>query len=153
MGEIVTTEPIIEGVRIRPLQQIGDDRGMVMHMLRADSPDFEGFGEIYFSTVKLGVVKAWKRHRRMVQNFAVPVGAIRLVIFDDRAGSSTCGVLQEITTGFNHYGLIRIPPMVWYGFKGMGENEAMIVNCASLPHDPLEVERADIDHKTIPYTW
>lgn len=153
MGDILTSRPNIAGVEVTPLKQLRDQRGMVMHMLRADSPSFETFGEIYFSVVKHGVVKAWKRHHRMVQNFAVPVGEIKLVIYDDRPDSVTCGVVQEITTGVDHYGLVRIPPMLWYGFKGVAETESMIANCASIPHDPGEADRVEADSRLIPYLW
>ena len=84
-------ETLIEGVRVVPLKQIPDERGKVMHMLRADDPHFERFGEIYFSTVYAGVVKGWHLHERMTINYAVPVGAIKLVLFDDREGSPTRG--------------------------------------------------------------
>ena len=143
----------IEGVRIFPLKQIGDERGMVMHMLRADAPHFEGFGEVYFSVVRSGVVKAWKRHRLMTQNFAVPVGEIRLVIFDDREGSVTRGAIQEIVTGTGYYALIRLPPMLWYGFKGTGQGDSLIANCASIPHDPSESESIALDSGLVPYRW
>src|SRR5205823_2429927 len=84
-------EALIDGVRVIPLRQIPDERGKVMHMLRADDPHFERFGEIYFSTVYAGVVKGWHLHERMTINYAVPFGSIKLVLFDDRAGSSTRG--------------------------------------------------------------
>ena len=54
---------MIDGVIITPLKRIGDERGMVLHMLRRDWAIFEDFGEVYFSTVKFGVIKAWKRHK------------------------------------------------------------------------------------------
>lgn len=145
----------IEGVRITQLRVIGDERGCVMQMMRADSPGFEGFGEVYFSVVRAGAVKAWKRHRLMVQNLAVPFGAVRLVIHDDRPGSASLGAVQEIVTGAGQqrYSLVRIPPMVWYGFKGLGVVDSLIANCASLPHDPDEVERLPEHAATIPYAW
>lgn len=145
----------INGVRVRPLRIIEDDRGAVMHMLRADSPQFDGFGEVYISMIKAGSVKAWKRHLAMVQNLSVPFGAIRLVIYDDRADSPTCGRLQVITTGSGcgRYELIRLPPMVWYGFLGLANADSLIVNCASLPHEPNEVERLALDSASIPYSW
>lgn len=145
----------IAGVSVTPLRIIQDERGAVMHMLRADSPDFVGFGEAYFSIVKPGAVKAWKRHREMVQNLAVPVGSIRLVIYDDRPGSSTCGTLIELVTGVgvNRYELVRLPSMVWYGFTGIGETDSVIANCASLPHDLNEVERLPVDSDSIPFRW
>ena len=153
MGGVVCSSPAVDGVVVFPLAQIRDDRGMVLHMLRADAPHFQAFGEVYFSQVRAGTTKAWKRHLRMTQNLAVPVGEIKLVIYDDRAGSPTHGVAQEITTGTEHYALIRIPPLVWYGFKAAATGDALIANCASLPHDPGEVERVAPDTVAIPYRW
>ena len=153
MGSVICSVPAVEGVVVFALAQIKDDRGMVLHMLRADAPHFQAFGEVYFSQTRAGTTKAWKRHLRMTQNLAVPVGEIKLAIYDDRAGSPTYGVVQEITTGIAHYGLIRIPPLVWYGFKATGSGDALIANCASLPHDPDEVERVAADTDAIPYRW
>jgi dTDP-4-dehydrorhamnose 3,5-epimerase len=153
VGEVLTTTPMIAGVAIHPLRQIWDERGAVLHMLRADAPHFESFGEIYFSVILPGAVKAWKRHREMVQNFAVPVGQIKLVIYDERSDSATCGVVQELVVGSDHYGLVRIPSRVWYGFRGIAEEASVIANCATLAHDPLESERIDTHAENIPYRW
>lgn len=153
MGEVIGATPALDGVVIVPLRQIADARGTMMHMLRIDSPLFEKFGEIYFSLVKPGAVKAWKRHARMTQNFAVPVGKIKLVLYDDRAASPTRGLVQEVTTGAEHYGLIHIPALVWYGFQGIAAHDSLIANCATLPHDPNESEQADPATPAIPYVW
>ena len=48
---------MIDGVLIKPLKKIPDERGTIMHMMRNDDPNFEKFGEIYFSTVYPGDVK------------------------------------------------------------------------------------------------
>ncbi len=144
---------MIDGVIIHQLRQIKDERGKVMHMLRADSPLFTRFGEIYFSIVNPGVTKAWKRHLKMIQHFAVPVGNIRLVIYDNRNGSATNKKLQVLEIGESNYSLVRIPPLVWYGFKGISKIPALIVNCTDLPHDPIEVENLSDSDKRIPYNW
>src|SRR5262249_45042445 len=112
-----------------------------------------GFGEVYFSFVRKGVIKAWKRHRLMTQNFAVPVGSIRLVIYDGRNASPSHGCVEEVETGADRYSLVRIPPLVWYGFRGEAEGESMIANCATLPHDPDESESLEWDTPVIPYRW
>lgn len=150
---VIISGPMLAGMAIRPLVQIKDERGAIMHMLRADQAEFESFGEIYFSLVRPGVVKAWKRHRRMVQNFAVPVGEIRLVLYDDRPGSPTSGKTLEIITGADRYALIRIPPLLWYGFQGIAPGDSMIANCASIPHDPAESEGIPPDNSVVPYRW
>lgn len=144
---------VIDGVIIQPLRRIADDRGKVMHMLRVDSPLFTKFGEVYFSAVNPGTVKAWKKHFKMTQHFAVPCGAIRLVLYDDREKSGTCGQVQVIELGEDAYALVRIPPLVWYGFKGISSVAALVANCTDLPHDPDEVERLNLSDKKIPYTW
>jgi len=124
-----------------------------MHMLRCDAPHFERFGEIYFSTVRPGAIKAWKRHRLMTLNLAVPIGQLRLVLFDDRPGSATQGRLQEMIMGEAAYRLVTVPPGIWSGFQGMGKIPALLANCATLPHDPLEVERWAPNDTRIPYHW
>src|SRR4029077_9112630 len=86
---------MIEGVGIRPLLQIPDERGKVMRMLRATDPDFKEFGEVYFSVVFPGAIKGWHLHKRMTINYAVPFGRIKLVLFDDRPSSPTRGEIQE----------------------------------------------------------
>jgi len=145
---------VIDGVAIHPLKQIPDERGKVMHMLRATDPHFVGFGEIYFSVVYPGVVKAWHLHSRMVINYAVPVGRIKLVLFDAREGSRTHRELQEIFLGEDFYALAQVPPGVWNGFKGVGVTPAVVANCASIAHDPDEITRMDPLHNdVIPYDW
>ncbi len=144
---------MIEGVTVHPLRQIPDERGMVMHMLRADDPHFQEFGEIYFSVVELGAIKAWHLHERMTINYAVPYGKIKLVVFDDREGSPTRGRLDEIYVGEANYALVTVPPLVWNGFKGIGEHRSIVANCASIPHDPDEIVRLDPFSDKIPYDW
>lgn len=144
---------MINGVIITPLRQILDERGKVMHMIRNDSPAYEYFGEIYFSCVFPGAIKGWHLHKKMILNYAVPHGRIKLVLYDDRKDSPTRGELEEIFLGPDNYCLVTIPPMVWNGFKGIGTETAIVANCASIPHDPEEIERLDPFDPRIPYTW
>ena len=144
---------MIEGVVVHPLKQMPDERGKVMHMLKATDAHFERFGEIYFSMVYPGVVKGWHRHSRMTINYAVVTGTTKLVLYDDRAGSSTRGRIEELFIGESNYSLVRVPPMVWNGFKGIGTKPAIVANCATIPHDPEEIERLDPSGDRIPYDW
>lgn len=143
----------IEGVTVMPLQQIADERGKILHMLREDDPVFEHFGEIYFSMVYPGVVKGWHLHQKMVLNYAVVCGMIKLVLYDGRQDSATYQNLMELFIGESNYCLVRIPPGVWNGFKGVGLKEAIVANCASMAHDPAEIIRKDPYDPAIPYDW
>lgn len=143
----------INGVDVIPLKVIVDDRGKVMHMLRSDSPLFVNFGEIYFSVVNPGVIKAWKRHLMMTQHFAVPVGRIKLVIYDDREGLSSRSNIEVFEIGEDNYCLVRVPPLVWYGFQGLSSIPAVMANCTDIPHDPAEGERLESSDSRIPFRW
>ena len=144
---------MIEGVTVTPLRQIFDERGKVMHMLREDSPAFERFGEIYFSSVHPGAIKAWHLHKRMTLNYAVVFGEIKFVLYDDRPGSSSHGQIQEFFLSPENYQLVTVPPLIWNGFKGFGDTPAIVANCATLPHDPDEIERKPPFDPGIPYDW
>lgn len=144
---------MIDGVVVKPLRQILDERGKIMHMLRSDDPGFEKFGEIYFSVVNPGAIKAWHLHQEMALNYAVVQSNIKLVLFDEREGSPTRGEIQEIFVGQDNFCLVHIPPRVWNGFKGIGGQPAIVANCSTVPHRPDEITRLDPFSKSIPYDW
>jgi len=143
----------IEGVELIPLKRIPDERGMIMHMMRSDLPHFEKFGEIYFSMVYPNVIKGWHIHSKMTLNYAVPMGMIKMVLFDERKDSPTKGKLMELYVGESNYILVKVPPGVWNGFKGIGVSPALVANCATMAHDPEEISRKDPFTKDIPYQW
>jgi dTDP-4-dehydrorhamnose 3,5-epimerase len=153
VNSVKTVSKTIQGVIVHPLKQIPDDRGRVMHMLKQTDAHFEKFGEIYFSTVYPGVIKGWHRHREMTLNYAVVIGTIRLVLFDDRPNSPTKSQVQEIYMGESNYCLVKVPPMIWNGFKGVGTEMSIVANCATIPHDPDEIERMDPLGGNLPYDW
>src|SRR3990167_3971881 len=109
----------IQGVLVSPRRKLIDDRGAIFHMLRSDDPEFQKFGEIYFSKIHPNVVKAWHHHSRMTLNYLVVVGSIRLALFDDRKDSPTYKKQQEIYLDESQGQLAIVPPGVWNGFKGL----------------------------------
>lgn len=143
----------IEGVVVKPLRIIPDERGAIYHMLREDDPLFEHFGEIYFSMSYPNVIKGWHLHKKMTLNYAVIKGMIKLVLFDNRPDSPTKGNLMEIFLGEKNYSLVKVPPGVWNGFKCIGNEPAMVANCATLAHEPDEIVRLDPFSTEIPYDW
>lgn len=144
---------MIDGVIITPLKQICDDRGKIMHMLKSTDKIFKQFGEIYFSFIYPGIIKGWHWHEKMELNYAVPVGMIKLVLYDDRPNSPSKGEIDELFIGEYNYCLVTIPSKIWNGVACVGPNTAIIANCASIPHDPNEIKRVDPFSDFIPYSW
>ena len=146
--------PTIQDLKVTPLRIIEDDRGSVMHMLRLDDPHFEKFGEIYFSNTRPNTIKAWKRHKRMTLNIAVPIGRVRLVAYDDRAESKSYKNVDAFILGpDDQYALITIPPLIWFGFQNIGSTDALLANCATIAHETNEAEQRGLDDAPLEFDW
>lgn len=145
---------MIDGVTLRPLARFPDERGSVMKMLEATDPEFKGFGEVYFSTVFPGVVKAWRRHPVTWLTYCVVRGTVKVVLIDDRDGSPTRGEVQEVVLGESNYCLLQIPPGIWNGFQGIGPSEAIVCDVTDRPHADDVTERLAAQHNgVIDYDW
>ena len=144
---------MIEGILITKRDQISDDRGKIMHMMRNDDKIFNKFGEIYFSCIYPNKIKAWHMHKKMTLNYALVYGKIKLVLYDDRKSSSTYKKTQEIVLSKENYCLVTVPPLIWNGFKSLSSENSILANCSDIPHDPNEIERKSYDDLNIPYHW
>ena len=146
---------MIEGVAIKNLRQIPDERGKIGHMLRRDDPIFERFGEVYFSFCYPGVVKGWHYHKKQSDNITVVKGMMKIVLYDSRENSPTKGELMVLFIGEDNPILVRIPPFVVHGFKAIGTETAIAVNCATDPyfHDDPDEFRIPPHDPSIPYDW
>ncbi len=145
---------MIRGVAVKRLKVIPDDRGRLAEILRADDDIYEGFGQVYFTTAYPGVVKAWHAHRLQTDFITCIHGMIKLVLYDDRDGSPTHGEINEFYMGVHNPILVKVPPLVWHGFKNVGEHEAIVINVITRPYDhsnPDELRRPA--HGDIPYDW
>ena len=144
---------MIAGVETIPLRRIEDERGAVIPMLRQDAPYFEGFGEMYFSLINPGAVKAWKQHTRMTLNLAVPFGEVSFVLQDGRDDSATTGMTIVHRSDAMSPTLLIVPPGVWSGFTNTSASVSVVANCADILHDPTEAHVREPDDSPFPFDW
>jgi len=146
---------MIKGVAVKPLKVIPDERGRLFEILRRDDALFTTFGQVYCTTVNLGVVKGWHYHKKQVDNFVCVSGMIKLVAYDARPRSSTREQVNEFFLGIHSPLLVQIPPGVYHGFKGLSHPEAVVINIPTEPyrHARPDEFRLDPHHKDIPYDW
>ena len=121
---------------IKPLKKINLEQGDVLHALKASEDEFHGFKEAYFSTIKENKIKAWKRHLLMTMNLIIPVGRVQFNFYDDNKN-----LLKDVIVGEDNYCRITVPPMIWFGFKGLSSQTSYILNISDELHNPSEVER------------
>lgn len=146
---------MIEGVKIKNLKVIPDERGRLMEILRSDDEFFEKFGQVYMTTVKPGVVKAWHFHRLQRDNFCCVKGKIRLGLYDARKDSPTFGKTMDMTLSLDGPKLVSIPPNVYHGFKGMADEESIMINTPTemYNHANPDEHRIDPYKNDIPFDW
>ena len=146
---------MIEGVHIKKLAIIPDERGSLMEILRSDDPLFSHFGQVYMTTAYPGVVKGWHYHKKQKDYFTCIKGMTKLVLYDSRKKSKTFKEINEFFIGVKNPLLVVIPPFVYHGFKCIGCEEAIMINIPTdvySPKDPDEF-RADPHGSDIPYSW
>lgn len=146
---------LIQGVQVKQLKWVPDERGKLMEMLRCDDPFYQKFGQVYVTTCYPGVVKAWHYHRKQTDNQVVVKGMAKIALYDPRQDSSTKGLVNEFFIGEDNPMIISIPPLVIHGFKGYGSEPAYLVNCVTEPYDHQDPDEFRIDpfDNDIPYDW
>ena len=151
----ISSNATLEGVVVLPLKKVRNERGFLMELQRNDEPDFPGFGQIYFTQTLPGIVKAWYRHQKQVDQIAIVAGKLRLVLFDSRPESPTYQGLQEIVLDDENPALVRIPTGLWHGFTPAGEAPALLAHLNTEPFNAQapDEERIPFDDTSVPYQW
>lgn len=151
MGNSITTS--IDGIFLFDKKQFKNDQGYVYHFLKEGDPEFIKIAEVYFSYTNFGVVKGWKKHLEMEQNFIVPKGMMKFVFFDDRISSNTIGKKFEVEIGEYNFKLIKIPSNIWYSFSPASKDGALITNATSIVHRLEETITLPLINDKIPHSW
>jgi len=142
---------MIEGLTLTPLKKIEHPKGDIYHALKCSENSFSLFGEAYFSTVIHDEIKGWKKHSKMVLNLVVPVGSIKFVVYDDRENSKSHGEFFQVIVSKDNYCRLTVPSGVWMAFQGQGTELNLLLNIASIEHDPYEAQTESIEY--LNYNW
>ena len=133
----------MDGVILTPLKQIFNSKGDIFHAMKKSDEGFAGFGEAYFSTVKAGEVKGWKKHKEMTLNLIVIKGEIEFVTYN---GDN----FFNVTLSKKNYQRLTIKPHLWLAFRGLAD-ENILLNLASIEHNINESE--SVDMSSFDYNW
>jgi len=146
---------MIDGVKIKKLKVIPDERGRLMEILRFDDENYEKFGQVYMTTTYPEVVKAWHLHRKQTDNICCVQGMIKLALYDAREGSSSYKKVDYFYLGVHKPLLIQIPAGVYHGWMCVSPDEAVIINIPTeaFNYDDPDEERLDPHDGNIPFNW
>jgi dTDP-4-dehydrorhamnose 3,5-epimerase len=133
----------MDSVTLTPLRRIEHPKGDVFHVMKTSDKGFFGFGEAYFSTVNKFDIKGWKKHSKMTLNLVVVTGEVEFVVHN--------GIdFFNVKLSKGNYQRLTVEPGLWVAFRGLS-NENILLNLASIEHDPNESENVDLD--AFDYDW
>ena len=146
---------MIQGVKVKQLKVIPDERGRLMEILRSDDDIFKKFGQVYMTTAYPGVVKGWHYHKKQEDYFTCVSGMMKLVLYDARKNSSTYREINEFFVGIDNPLVVQIPPLVYHGFKAVGSQEVIVINIPTEHYNAKKPDefREPPHSKKIPYDW
>jgi dTDP-4-dehydrorhamnose 3,5-epimerase len=116
----LTPSTLIDGVWLVEPTIHGDQRGLFIETYRREwFPQGREMIQGNRSNKQAGAIVGLHYHLHQADYWYVPVGTIRVVLHDLRAGGPTDGVTQTIDiSGENHIG-VYIPPGVAHGFSAL----------------------------------
>lgn len=123
----------------RPCQPFLDDHGAGLKDL---FPLPEGAGQIDWSTLFPGAVRAFFRNPRLWEHQVCLVGNAKVILVRDERGRPE---IQTFYIGEGHPRRVAIPPGVWHGATPLGHRPCGILSWKTRRADPPEVERAPWD--------
>ena len=146
----------ISGVEIKRAQVLGDDRGQITELIDVRDAYWNlGFKYLYKGTCRPGKWKGWGVHDSHEDRYLIISGEMLLVLFDDRSGSDTKGVIQEFYLSDTGVNQIKIPAGVWHLHKNLGQSDLIFLNSPSEPysHKHPDKRRLPAVNDYIPYKF
>ena len=143
----------MKGVVLTPLRRIAVPKGDVLHAVKQSDATFAGFGEAYFTMIDPGAVKGWKRHQRMVMNLVVATGCVRFVVHDPEETDPAAGYESVVLSPDDEhaYARLTVQPGLWMAFQGVGRGINLILNFASILHEPQEADNLPLE--ALDWSW
>jgi len=146
---------MIDGVETISIERFNDERGYFLELFRSDNPKIvHSLVQFNLSYSYPGIVRAWHRHLRdQVDCFACIDGCLKICAFDDRKESRTEGELDEIIVRGDEIQIVKVPGILWHGFKVIGHQPAKLIYGVNKLYDyddPDEERRPWNDTTIIP---
>jgi dTDP-4-dehydrorhamnose 3,5-epimerase len=145
----------IHDVVVKKIVTHSDDRGYFREILRDDDNLLRRFGQTSITKTYPGVVKAFHWHNHQDDIWYVADGMLRVVLYDIRPDSPTCGQTQVIFAGEDNPVVIFIPVGVAHGYQVLGNKPALLFYHVTHSYDPAkpDEERIPWDDPEVGFDW
>ncbi len=130
----------LDQIKFTKLQIINVEGGNVFKIMKKSNHKEFSFKEAYFSSIDFNFVKGWKMQSKMQSNICVPIGRVKFTFV-----SKDYKEHKTLIIGEDNYGLISIPPKIWYSFKGLSKKTSLILNISDYEHDEKNIKKINLD--------
>ncbi len=130
----------LDQIKFTKLQIINVEGGNVFRIMKKSNHKEFSFKEAYFSSIHFNFVKGWKMQSKMQSNICVPIGRVKFTFV-----SKDYKEHKTLIIGEDNYGLISIPPKIWYSFKGLSKKTSLILNISDYEHDEKDIKKINLD--------
>ena len=117
---------MLQGIIIKPLRQLTDERGFFTEVMRKDWKDLFLKDKLVQANLSISypyIIRAWHKHlKKQVDYFTVVEGALKICAFDEKTAELT----EIISTGKNLQ-TVRIPGYYWHGFRVISIHPAKLL--------------------------
>lgn len=130
-----------------PLSVYADDRGWsLMNLMQGVMGPA---GQVNFSAVYPGTVKAWHRHQKQTDFWMCLQGHIRVGVLRESDGQlwqAVVGVMKPL--------IVIIPPTLWHGVATAGPETALMWYYVTHAYDPRQPDEERRAFDSVPgFTW
>ena len=130
----------LDKIKFTKLKIINVEGGNVFKIMKKSNHKEFSFKEAYFSSIDFNFVKGWKMQSKMQSNICVPIGKVKFTFV-----SKDYKEHKTLIIGEDNYGLISIPPKIWYSFKGLSKKTSLILNISDYEHDEKNIKKINLD--------
>lgn len=147
---------LIDGVEVHEVANVPKRQGYLTEIFRAGwMHDGVAVDQVFQVVLNSGAISAWHAHELTTDRLFVANGLMRIVLYDAREESRTCGLINELIFGTVRPALVTVPPQVWHGIQNIAEGPSTIVNIVDRAYDYAAPDHWRVPHDSpqIPFTW
>lgn len=148
--------PLVAGVVLKDLVTQVDERGSGLELF---NPHWHWHPEpltyAYLFTIRPGFIKGWHMHQPNEDRLLVYAGEVEVVLYDERPGSATFGLISRIVLTEYRRRIMNIPPGVWHALHNIGNKDAIAVNFPThlYDHSGPDKYRLPLNNERIPFKF
>jgi dTDP-4-dehydrorhamnose 3,5-epimerase len=147
----------IHNVVIKEVRNVVKPRGGTLtEIFRKDWGLDDGrIDQVFQNLLEPGQISGWHAHRDTTDRIFVNWGVIKIVLFDARKSSPSCGTVNSFQFGLIRPALVIIPPGVWHAVQNVASTPSALLNLVdqAYQYDDPDHWRLPIDTDLIPYRF